>query len=188
MPGDPVPSTGFPVGVRVLPLKMNSDRRGGFTEIFREEWPTGVRPVQWNLVSSEAGVLRGVHVHLQHDDYLVVAQGRAAIGLRDLREGSPTEGVATAWEASGDDLAAIVIPAGVAHGFWFHTRALHVYAVTRAWDPEDELACRWDDPDLAIPWPRGSPQLSERDAAAPPLRDLLRRLKPRQPIAAGKPG
>ena len=56
--------------------------------------------MQWNAVWSEAGVLRGVHVHIRHDDYLTVPVGRASVGLRDLRRGSPTEGLSALVELS----------------------------------------------------------------------------------------
>jgi dTDP-4-dehydrorhamnose 3,5-epimerase len=173
----------LPSGVELFPLEMHPDSRGCLTEIFRAEWDTGVSPVQWNVVSSQAGVLRGVHVHPRHDDYLIVIQGEASIGLRDLRRGSPTEGVTALVPMSGDELAAIKTPRGVAHGFYFPVPSVHVYAVTSYWDRADELACHWADPELAIPWPTSSaPSLSESDAVAPPLQDLLDQLEPFQPI------
>src|SRR3972149_1059 len=53
------PSTiSLPAGVRLLPLQMNRDDRGVFTEVFRRSWDTGIEPVQWNFVRSQAGGLR----------------------------------------------------------------------------------------------------------------------------------
>lgn len=172
----------LPEGTFVHSLEPHLDERGSFTELFRAEWPTGVAPIQWNAVRSGEGVLRGVHVHLRHDDYLTVLVGRAAVGLRDLRRGSPSEGLSALVELRGDRPAALVIPHGVAHGFYFPEPSLHVYAVTEYWDLEDELSCRWDDPALEIPWPVDSAQVSERDAASPPLQALLDQLEPSQPI------
>jgi dTDP-4-dehydrorhamnose 3,5-epimerase-like enzyme len=60
---------------------MNRDSRGSFTEVFREEWDTGLASVHWNVVSSEAGTLRGVHLHIRHDDHLTTLKGRACVGL-----------------------------------------------------------------------------------------------------------
>ena len=111
--------------------------------------------MQWNAVWSEAGVLRGVHVHVRHDDYLTVPVGRASVGLRDLRRGSPTEGLTALVELGREQPGALVIPHGVAHGFYFHEPSLHVYAVSEYWDPADELACNWADPELGIEWPVG---------------------------------
>lgn len=166
----------LPEGVRIVPLTPHADERGVFTEIFRDEWEAGMRPVQWNAVRSEAGVLRGVHAHPRHDDYLTLPVGRATIGLCDLRPGSPTDGLATCVTLSEREPAGIVIPHGVAHGFLFHERSLHVYAVSHTWDPADELGCRWDDPDLAIPWPQAPARISERDAALGDLAALRRQL------------
>jgi dTDP-4-dehydrorhamnose 3,5-epimerase len=171
----------LPAGTLLRPLDLHGDDRGSFTELYRAEWGTGVTPIQWNAVRSEAGVLRGVHVHPLHDDYLTLPIGRADVGLRDLRRGSETEGVSALVELSGDQPAALFIPHGVAHGFYFHEPSLHVYAVTEYWDPADELGCRWDDPGLEIPWSVSSARVSERDAAAPPLRALLDELEPWQP-------
>ncbi len=172
----------LPQGTVFLPLTAHADERGVFTELYRLEWNTGVTPIQWNAVSSEAGVLRGVHVHLRHDDYLTVPVGRAAVGLRDLRRGSSTEGMATLVELGADSPGALVIPHGVAHGFYFYEPSLHVYAVTEYWDPKDELSCHWADPDLRIPWPVQSAKVSQRDAESQSLQALLDQLEPSQPI------
>jgi dTDP-4-dehydrorhamnose 3,5-epimerase len=172
----------LPAGCSLRRLATHGDERGAFTELFRREWETGVDPVQWNVVRSEPGVLRGVHVHIRHDDYLTLPEGRATIGLRDLRRDSATAGLSALVELRGDDLQALTIPHGVAHGFLFHEPSLHVYAVTRYWDPEDELACHWADPDLELAWPERPTLVAPRDEAAPPLSDLLARLEPWQPL------
>ncbi len=159
----------LPAGVTLHELQPNRDQRGAFTELFRREWELAAEPVQWNIVRSEAGVLRGVHVHPRHDDYLTVVDGHAAIGLRDLRPESPTSDRVAVVEMSGDEPTAITIPHGVAHGFLFLERSIHCYAVSDYWHPDDELGCRWDDPELAIPWPRQPTLVSERDIELPSL-------------------
>jgi dTDP-4-dehydrorhamnose 3,5-epimerase len=163
----------LPDGVTLRPLVPHPDERGVFTELYRLSWALDVTPVQWNTVRSEANVLRGVHAHWRHSDYLTIVAGRATIGLHDLRPGSPTEGLGAAVELTADEPATITMPTGVAHGFYFHEPSIHVYAVTHDWDPADELGCRWDDPGLSIPWTCDRPLISERDAALGPL-DALR--------------
>jgi dTDP-4-dehydrorhamnose 3,5-epimerase len=174
-------------GVRRVPLTTHRDARGGFTEFFRAAWELGPDPVQWNVVHSARGVLRGVHVHIRHTDYLVVVSGRASVGLRDLRAGSPTEGAVALVEMSGLALTGLVIPPGVAHGFLFHEPSIHVYAVSSYWDPADELGCHWSDPALGIPWPAPPTELSARDARLPPLSALLAALPAWPAPAAGDP-
>jgi dTDP-4-dehydrorhamnose 3,5-epimerase len=162
----------LPAGVELTSLTPHRDARGTFIELFRESWSLPVSPVQWNVVHSEANVLRGVHAHWRHSDYFTVVVGRASVGLFDLREGSPTGGHGTVVEVRADDPAALLIPIGVAHGFHFPEPSVHVYAVSHDWDPADELGCRWDDPELALEWPNVSPVLSERDAELGSLGEL----------------
>jgi dTDP-4-dehydrorhamnose 3,5-epimerase len=169
----------LPSGLLIRDLEPYHDDRGTFTELHRLEWDTQIAPVQWNAVRSSAGVLRGVHVHVRHDDYLTVFAGRATVGLRDLRPDSATSGLAATVELDGQRPQAITIPHGVAHGFYFPVASVHIYAVSEYWDDEDELGCRWDDPDLEIPWTPVNPRISPRDAALPPLRRLLDTLERR---------
>ena len=162
----------LPAGVELHTLEPHADERGVFTELFRDSWGLAVSPAQWNAVRSDANVLRGVHVHWRHSDYLTVVSGRASIGLHDLREGSETEGLGVVVELASEAPSALAIPTGVAHGFYFHEPSIHVYAVSHEFDPADELGCRWDDPELGIPWPSSDPHLSERDRALGTLREL----------------
>jgi len=171
----------LPDGVVIRPLETHRDDRGVFTELFRQSW-VGTRHLQWNAVSSRANVLRGVHVHLRHHDYLVLLRGRARIGLCDLRPESPTHRLACAVELSDSPLSAIQIPPGVAHGFYFYEPSLHVYAVTEYWSPDDELGCHFADPALGLKWPDPRPLLSPRDAALGPLTLLAGRIPAWRPL------
>jgi dTDP-4-dehydrorhamnose 3,5-epimerase len=158
-------------------LKTHSDHRGDLTELFRAEWQNGPAPVQWNFVRSQKHVLRGVHVHPQHDDYLIVLQNRVVLGLKDLRWDSPTHNLTSIVELEGERLSAIHIPHGVAHGFYFPSDALYLYSVSSYWDLSDELRCRWDDPELGLNWPTESPVLSDADNTAGTLSEMKRDLE-----------
>ena len=170
----------LPEGVSVRSLQIHHDERGSLTEFFRASWDTGIDVVQWNYSESEARVLRGVHVHVKHADYLIVLRGRASIGLRDLRMGSPSEGMTALVEMQGTKPHALIIPPGVAHGFYFQTPSAHLYAVSEYWDQLDELGCHWADPALEINWPEIEPLISARDAALPSLRELVESLRREQ--------
>jgi dTDP-4-dehydrorhamnose 3,5-epimerase len=166
----------LPAGVARVAIAAHVDERGSLRELFRASWGTGVDPVQWNLGRSAAGVLRGVHCHLHHADYLMVLDGSLLLGLHDLRPGSATEGASALVTLEPTEVA-VIIPPGVAHGFYFPKPTTHLYAVDREFDPADELGCNWRDPELGIEWPCDAPILSARDAAAPPLnvlRDAVR--------------
>jgi dTDP-4-dehydrorhamnose 3,5-epimerase len=166
----------LPVGVEVHELTAHRDDRGVFTELFREEWNTAAEPIQWNSVRSNAGVLRGVHVHLVHDDYLTMAHGRMTLGLCDLRPGSETYRQALTLDLDSESPRAVAIPHGVAHGFYFEEDSIHVYAVSHYWSLDDELGCRWDDSGLAIPWTHEEAHISQRDADLQSLDQLIEQL------------
>lgn len=171
MPPVPLPAeSSLPEGVRLTPLQVHDDPRGSFTEIFRSAWDTGVEPLQWNAVASAPSVMRGVHVHVLHDDYLVVVAGSATVGLRDLRAGATSPGLTI--DLTGREPVGITIPHGVAHGFVFHEQSLHVYSTSTYFNTDDELGCRWDDPGLEIPWSVSEVTLSPRDQALPGLQEL----------------
>ena len=166
------------------PLGSHVDERGSLTEIFRNEWSLAIEPVQWNVVRSHAGTLRGVHCHVQHADALVVIDGELILGLIDLRPDSPTEGRSQLHRV--DALSTVVfIPPGVAHGFAFERPTTMVYAVSEYWNLDDELGCRWDDPGLGIEWPLSSPTLSPRDLAAGTLDELRTSVSAQLRVARG---
>jgi dTDP-4-dehydrorhamnose 3,5-epimerase len=130
--------------------------------------------LQANVSRSRAGVLRGPHFHRRQADYWVVIEGRAFVGLIDLRAGSPTESERQQLTLDGDEPAGLYIPPGVAHGFYAQTDLILQYLVDTYHDGSDEFGVAWDDPDLGIAWPTTQPLLSERDRANPSLAEVLR--------------
>jgi dTDP-4-dehydrorhamnose 3,5-epimerase len=118
--------------------------------------------------------MRGVHVHVTHSDYLCVVRGRMLLALHDMRLHSATYRLSVQLVLSGN--ASCLVPAGVAHGFYFASETSYCYAVSHYWNPADELGCRWNDPELDFSWPTSDPLLSPRDADAPPYSEMVRAL------------
>ena len=164
----------LPGGVEVLPLQDRSDSRGVLTEFFRASWRPDLQPVQFNLLRSRPGTLRGVHAHWKHEDYLVPIEGPMWLALKDIRPESPTCGEVFELDLHGDQCVAVKVPPGVAHGFYFASNALLIYGVSTYWDMADELACAWNDPALGFGWGplKTPPLLSKRDAEAGSLADM----------------
>jgi dTDP-4-dehydrorhamnose 3,5-epimerase len=168
---------------------FHGDDRGAFAEIWRETWTAslpgdGSRTFrQGNLSRSHAGVLRGLHVHQRQADLWVVLEGRAVVGSR-----GPSGGARRRWADRPRDHRAepgdtLFLPEGVAHGFYARDPLTLMYLVTNEYDGSDEHGFRWDDPQAGIAWPDRAPTLSERDADAPSVAELLERLGSTQQIA-----
>ena len=164
---------------------MHRDSRGYLTEFFRDEWETGVDPVQWLVLKSVAGTLRAMDLHVLHDEFFLLLTGRLTVSVKDLRHGSPTEGEAATFEITGDELGGMIMPRGVAHGLYFHEDSYALVGASAYYHPDDHLPCAWDDPELGIEWP-GEPEfLSDLDVNGPSLRDLMARIEPHQPLYRG---
>jgi dTDP-4-dehydrorhamnose 3,5-epimerase len=132
--------------------------------------------VQDNYSSSSKGVLRGLHQQLKHPQgkLVLVTRGEVWDVAVDVRRGSPTFGQHFGAILSESNNRQMWIPPGFAHGFYtISESADFLYKCTDIYRADDERPIRWDDPDLAIPWPLdgATPTLSGRDAAAPLMRD-----------------
>ena len=155
------------------------DDRGFFSELYnREVWAeAGFKDtfVQDNLSLSSKGVLRGLHYQIKPHGMgklVRVITGAIFDVAVDLRRGSPTFGQAVCRELSGENRLAFWIPSGFAHGFLaLADNTLVLYSCTANHAPETERAIRWDDPELAVPWPSKPLVVSKKDAEAPLFKD-----------------
>lgn len=156
----------LPSGVKLIPLQMHHDDRGMVAELYRKEWDVGLDALQWNVSHSKSRVLRGIHLHWKHLDYLIVLKGYMTLYLHDVRPSSVSRDKTFAIDLKDDIFQAVVIPTGVAHGFYFNEDSTHIYAVSEYWNQEDELGCMWSCPELNITLPNHNPILSPRDQNA----------------------
>ena len=159
-------------------LASHADERGSFRELWRTSWSGGERFRTANLSASRAGVLRGMHYHRRQLDRWTVASGRAFVALVNVRPLLADLSAAPLFETGElrpDEW--VVIPAGVAHGFFAIEATNLLYFVTTKYNGTDELGFAWDDPEVGVPWPNRDPILSPRDGSNPTLRDLVRSLR-----------
>lgn len=161
-------------GARLLVPEPIVDERGAFMESWRGGWFAGFVAAQANLSWSEENVLRGLHWHARQADVWSVVSGRCRIALVDLRADSPTHRASAVVEVDTDDeRVALLIPPGVAHGFYARSPVLLQYLVDRAYDGTDEFGLAWDDAEVGITWPTERPLLSERDRSNPSLDEAV---------------
>ncbi|PXX58373.1 dTDP-4-dehydrorhamnose 3,5-epimerase [Nocardia tenerifensis] len=125
---------------------------------------------------SAGGVIRGMHGRSGRGEAKLVRCARGAVHdvLVDLRRGSPTFGKQQAFRLDDETFRHLYVPPGFLHGFQALTDLADVcYRIDRPHDPAEDLGVAYDDPDLAIAWPRPVTVVSARDAAAGSWRRLL---------------
>jgi dTDP-4-dehydrorhamnose 3,5-epimerase len=170
-------------GVIVIEPDVHRDARGFFLETYHEErYREGgipVRFVQDNHSHSVRGTLRGLHTQVQRPQGKLVraVDGEMFDVAVDVRRGSPQFGRWTGVRLSGENFKQIYIPPGFAHGFCVLSAEVNVeYKCTDFYAREDEISLAWNDPEIGIEWPISDPTVSDKDRAAPRLRDILERL------------
>jgi dTDP-4-dehydrorhamnose 3,5-epimerase len=163
----------LPAGVTVQTLARFDDHRGSIVEIDRVSAHPERSHAQWTFFASNAGVMRGIHLHKEHADDLTVLDGEVLTGLVDFRADSSTARLRCMITLT--PFQRLLIPAGVAHGFLYTKPTTVVNATSHEYDPLDDFEVRFDDPSVGLRWPTVDPLLSERDRTAPSLRGLLER-------------
>jgi dTDP-4-dehydrorhamnose 3,5-epimerase len=162
------------LGCEPVPVVPNADARGCLFEIFREEWPGAFKTVQWNACASRAGVMRGVHVHVDYDEFYTLPSGRVFLALRDIRRSSPTFGATAGFEWTAADGFAVPVPAGVAHAVYFIESSVLAFGLSSYWRAElDVIGCRWQDLDASLPWPVTLAETSNRDSGSGTLVEMI---------------
>ncbi len=168
-------------GLLVIEPRVFGDARGFFLESWNEaryrEAGLDAHFTQDNISFSRRGTLRGMHFQnpKAQGKLLQVLQGEVFDVAVDIRRSSKTFGKWHGLVLSGENKRQFFIPPGFAHGFLvLSDTALFQYKCTETYSPPDEMALRWDDPDIGILWPSKEPLLSERDAKALRLKDIPR--------------
>lgn len=148
-------------GLFVVEPAVHGDERGYFIETYnrRDYHAAGLTMefVQDNQSMSSKGVLRGLHYQIAHPQGKLVRalSGEVYDVAVDMRPGSATYGKWHGVLLSGGNHRQFYIPEGFAHGFLVLSEsAVFSYKVTDYWYPNDEGGIAWNDPELAIDWPK----------------------------------
>lgn len=155
-------------GVYIIEPKVFGDARGYFMESFKQqEFDDNVYPVtfvQENESMSSGNVLRGLHYQkgeASQAKLVRVISGKVLDVAVDLRKSSPTFGKHIAVELSQDNHRQLFIPKGFAHGFLVLSQsAIFQYKVDYPYAPQAEACIRYDDPTIAINWPKTETELN----------------------------
>jgi dTDP-4-dehydrorhamnose 3,5-epimerase len=159
---------------------IHGDDRGFFHESYRRnvyaELGIPEEFVQDNHSRSGHGIVRGMHFQVGHGVAKLVSCARGAIldVAVDIRRGSPTYGEWEAFELTDENLHKVYCPIGFAHGFCvLSEQADVIYKQSSYYEDRLERGIAYNDPDVAIAWPKDIELVpSQRDANAPLLRDI----------------
>ena len=166
-------------GVVLIEPRVFPDERGFFLEYYKQsefdEHGIAEVFVQDNHSRSTRGVLRGLHYQLEP-----AAQGKLVRCIDgviwdvavDIRKSSTTFGKWVGYELNADNKRMLYVPPGFAHGFVTLTETAEItYKVTAEYAPECDRNIVWNDPDIGIAWPLADVVVSDKDLAAPKLRN-----------------
>ena len=172
-------------GVFEVEPKIFVDTRGFFLETYRisryDRYGIAVQFRQSNHTHSARGTLRGLHYQLARPQgkLVYVAHGEILDVAVDIRRGSPNFGEWHATVLNDRNHKQLFIPPEFAHGFCVLSEHVDIiYLLTDEYDPEDQYAIRWNDPDIGIDWPIDNPILSERDQVCPFLLEMSSEILP----------
>lgn len=164
-------------GLLIIQPRVFPDDRGFFFESYNAADLAAhgltLTFVQDNHSKSSRGVLRGLHAQNEpfaQGKLVRVVKGRVWDVAVDLRPGSPTQGKWFGIELSEANRTMFYIPPGFLHGFLtLEDDTEFLYKCTAGYSKVSEVGARWDDPRLAIEWPKlDVPYLvSEKDKVLP---------------------
>ncbi len=165
-------------GLMVIRPEKHIDSRGSFARLWCERdfaaACTPFRPQQISVsTNTVAGTLRGLHwqapPHAEAKLVRVISGAVFDVAV-DLRHGSPTRGQWFGLELDAGAGTALLIPAGLAHGFITLADDTELlYCVDTAYAPAAACGARYDDPRIGIVWPRPPAVIDARDLDWPPL-------------------
>ena len=167
-------------GVFILEPQVFGDARGWFMES-RSSPKMKAAGFDFDFVqdnhsyTAKKGVIRGIHFQNDPDSQTKIVRcisGAVLDVVVDLRKGSPSYKKWLAFELSADNKRQLLIPKGFGHGFLTLTDNVEfLYNVDTPYSPMLDRSIRYNDPELAIDWGISDPILSDKDAAAPFLRN-----------------
>lgn len=168
-------------GAWLIVAEPIEDERGSFARLFcrREFEAHGLNPELVQCSTSfnrRSGTLRGLHFQAEpHAEDKIVRCTRGAIFdvVADPRPASPSYRQWRGFDLTADNLAMLYVPRGVAHGFLtLRDDSEILYQMSAFYHAESARGVRWDDPALAIRWPRRPDVISDRDRGLPTLANL----------------
>lgn len=167
-------------GVKILEPNYFEDYRGYYSETYskRTLHELGIDTVfvqDNHSLTLKKGIIRGIHFQNNpkaQTKLVRCSRGRVMDYVVDLRKDSSTFKKWISVELSEENRMQIWIPKGFGHAFVSLVDNCEVqYKVDELYYPEHDRAITWNDPQINIEWPIAEPIISQKDMAAPLLKD-----------------
>lgn len=170
-------------GVFEIQYDPKIDERGFFMRTYDKElFAAHGLPTEWpqesHAMTKDKGTIRGIHfLYPPYNEakFIRMSRGEGFWVFLDLRKGSPTLGKRGTLVMSAERHHALFLPKGIANAICTITDDCEVlYHMDIAYRDEAKSEIRWNDPELAIPWPVEKPTvLSPRDENAQSFKEFL---------------
>ena len=161
-------------GAYTIDLERIEDERGFFARAWAEEEFTehGLNPTiaQTNMSTTlRAGTFRGFHWQDPPNGEAKTVRCIAGSVFNCIIDMRPDSDTYTKWfgvELSAANQRALYIPEQFANGFLITSdNTTLLYNVSRPYHPGNERGIRWDDPTIAVEWPRSVLHVSDKDVS-----------------------
>ena len=167
-------------GVLIIEPQVFGDSRGWFMETYNKKKTPQITCdfVQDNQsYSARKGTLRGIHFQkppMEQAKLIRCSRGAFMDFAVDIRPDSKTYRQWIGVELTEDNKKQIFIPRGYGHAFITLTDDTEIqYKADNYYSFEHDSSILWSDPDIGIEWGTDNPVVSEKDAMAPLLRDII---------------
>lgn len=146
-------------GVYAIDAFNADDLRGCFTKDYSKE-VFEANGITYDLAevfytTSHKGVIRAIHFQREKQQPKLVRciWGHVWDVVVDLRKNSPTFRQWQAFDLVGEKHNEILVPAGCGHGYLVLEDSIVSYKCAEKFYGEYDDGIRWNDPDIAVPWP-----------------------------------
>jgi len=167
-------------GVFIIEPQVFGDSRGWFMETYNKKKTPQITCdfVQDNQsYSAHKGTLRGIHFQkppMEQAKLIRCSRGAFMDFAVDIRPDSKTYRQWIGVELTEDNKKQIFIPRGYGHAFITLTDDTEIqYKADNYYSFEHDSSILWSDPDIGIEWGTDNPVVSEKDAMAPLLKDII---------------
>ena len=165
-------------GLFVIEPTIFLDNRGDFFEAYNEEvfvnYGVKYKFVQDNESSSKQGVLRGMHVNIEHPQgkLIRVLDGEVLDVVIDLRKSSSTYMTCFSIYLSDANKKQLYIPEGMGHGYLALKDSRVLFKTTTHYISGDELGFAWNSKAITVDWGVTSPIQNEKDKESKDLYEV----------------